>query len=625
MGKIVPEEAQQVTFIPSSFDDTNSVYESFSNINNALKGTGNTSSNANIYAKKGSGAETWAYFNFDCSSIPSKVLINSVTCQFQAYQSDNTNYITNCYAFVSIGTTALTPNTATVRNSTSIKTISPNNNFVRSDLDNIKFGLHCKRVTSSSTYYNSTSTRFNVYGSNLIVNYSPYHYEYDISVLNNVDGVTTTTGTTAVTEGNSHTISFTTTKSLNSLIIEDNNVDITSQFTQSGNTYSYTYSNVDDDHIITINPSVIDLEEDPQYTYHTLSVSAINALTNPLQGSKRIVDGTNEVVTIYPSEPQITLALDNGVDITSQLVPINQSTGTASVTQGSGATYYFPLDTSTGYYKNNNINNGGTYAISRITISANTTCLVTIYYKLSISGNADYFSIGNKNTTLSQVNNSTGCRIRTSATYSNFTSVTFDEVENGDYFDIRFFRANSTSSTSTRTCEFYVEVTPINPTSDYTYTITNMQDDHSLVFVFGQVVYYTIETSTSDTGFKMMPTGKWVCLPGDTYKLTLIPDSVSTNFELLDNNIDKSSYLITHNGIDENDNPIKNCIYKLFNVDANHNIEISTVVAGSTLYLKVNGSFVQMSKVYQKVNGSWVEVSDPASVLNPNKIYILRQ
>ena len=80
------------TGIPSSFDDTNSVYDTsegdngvYNNnyISNGL--TNHTSTTrAAIYATKGSNADTYIYYNFDCSSIPSNATITSVSCQVKA-------------------------------------------------------------------------------------------------------------------------------------------------------------------------------------------------------------------------------------------------------------------------------------------------------------------------------------------------------------------------------------------------------------------------------------------------------------------------------------------------------------------------------------------------------------
>ena len=86
----VTQGAQSATFIPSSFDSTNSVYNttagdsgngvySTNYINNGL--TDHTSSTrCALYSVQGSGSQSYMYYNFDCSSIPQNVTINSVSC-----------------------------------------------------------------------------------------------------------------------------------------------------------------------------------------------------------------------------------------------------------------------------------------------------------------------------------------------------------------------------------------------------------------------------------------------------------------------------------------------------------------------------------------------------------------
>jgi len=62
---------------------------------------------------------------------------------------------------------------------------------------------------------------------------------------------------------------------------------------------------------------IIPPEEDPQKTYYNLTISSINATTNPSRGTTRIEAGTNQTITIYPSDPLMTLITDNGVDVSS--------------------------------------------------------------------------------------------------------------------------------------------------------------------------------------------------------------------------------------------------------------------------------------------------------------------
>lgn len=79
------------TFIPSSFDTTNSVYNttagdngvySTNYINNGLADHNSTTRCA-LYSRTGSGTQSYMYYNFDCSSIPQNATITSVSCQFK--------------------------------------------------------------------------------------------------------------------------------------------------------------------------------------------------------------------------------------------------------------------------------------------------------------------------------------------------------------------------------------------------------------------------------------------------------------------------------------------------------------------------------------------------------------
>ena len=62
--------------------------------------------------------------------------------------------------------------------------------------------------------------------------------------------------------------------------------------------------------------------------------------------------------------------------------------------------------------------------------------------------------------------------------------------------------------------------------------------------------------------------------------------------------------------------------YTITNVSANHTIVVSSGSGPTTtMYLKVNGSWVAASKVYKKVNGSWVQQSDLTSVFTSGTNY----
>lgn len=62
--------------------------------------------------------------------------------------------------------------------------------------------------------------------------------------------------------------------------------------------------------------------------------------------------------------------------------------------------------------------------------------------------------------------------------------------------------------------------------------------------------------------------------------------------------------------------------YTISNIVADHTIFVTSASGTTTMYLKVNGSWVAASKVYKKVNGSWVQQSDLTSVFVSGTNYI---
>ena len=56
--------------------------------------------------------------------------------------------------------------------------------------------------------------------------------------------------------------------------------------------------------------------------------------------------------------------------------------------------------------------------------------------------------------------------------------------------------------------------------------------------------------------------------------------------------------------------------YDLTNITTDHVINVTASGAQPALYVKLGGSWVQVSKAYKKVNGSWVEQSDLTTIFN---------
>ena len=150
------------TFIPSSFDSTNSVYSttagdsndgiySTNYIENGLTDATSTT-RAALYSVQGSGAISKMYYNFDCSSIPNNATITNVTCQFKG-GTQGTTYYSNYIAQLTTGTTLKGSSVSVTGTNTSPTTVTINGgtNWTRAELNNIKILFQVTRGTSSTT------------------------------------------------------------------------------------------------------------------------------------------------------------------------------------------------------------------------------------------------------------------------------------------------------------------------------------------------------------------------------------------------------------------------------------------------------------------------------------------
>lgn len=398
--------------------------------------------------------------------------------------------------------------------------------------------------------------------------------------------------------------------------------EVTYTVPSSGSEYYWTYTieNVNADHVILITEEgpFIPPEEDPQYNYYPITVSSINAITEPFSGTERVQEGTNQTITIIPSDPQLTLALDNGVDITSQLVggvPTNNYTIT---TQVSGASYGFNLNSSTGYYVSTNNGVSKSASVARINMDFESDCLVTIQYINYAEADYDYGMFGNLDTAVatdgltassggsSPSDSTSHYKIAKCSNSTSAQTVTY-EVPAGEHFiDVKYGKDDASDSGND---SLQWKITSVEATSaggEYTYTLTNINQKHSLVFIFGDVNYFFI--TSSGNSCKLYPDGQMVKLEGDSYQLRIVPNDATATVTLKDNNVDRTSLLEYESTTDKYGNTVVNYTYKLTNITAAHTLVISCGgAAEKKIYLRPNGTWIQCSKVFLKVNGSWVE------------------
>lgn len=162
----------------------------------------------------------YIYYTFDASSIPAGATITSVTAKARCYVG-NTTRVTNTQCQLFSGTTAKGSNTTFASTSSSnIVTLSPGNSWSRSDFNDL-------RIKIGATGSSSTSSKYVYFaGAEVTVTYSVT--TYDISATG--DG-TLNPASATVASGSSYTLTI---SDLNSKpTVTDNNVDVTSQLTES--------------------------------------------------------------------------------------------------------------------------------------------------------------------------------------------------------------------------------------------------------------------------------------------------------------------------------------------------------------------------------------------------------
>lgn len=387
--------------------------------------------------------------------------------------------------------------------------------------------------------------------------------------------------------------------------------------------WQYTLSNVNDDHTIYVTESVvIPPDEDPQKTYYPVTISSINATTEPNKGTTRVESGTTETITIYPSDPLLSLAIDNGVDITSQLVRHGGVIPDPTVTTAPGASYGFNLNSSTGYYVSANKGVNKSASVCRVSFNLPVRCLVTLQfinyaeatYDFGVFGNIDvslstaYYSAGSGGATITDTDYKLACNTSSHNTSSTQT-LTYEIPSGAHYIDIKFSKDDATSKNNDTLQWKITDIEPLEANDYYTYTLSNISEQHSLIFIFGNVTYYFVNSSTNSNS-KLFPNGQMVQLPGDDYRLVIIPEDNNDTVTVTDNNTDVTAQLERKEVTTEKEGvstTVVNYIYRLTDIQATHNIVVSSSTGTKNVYIKDNG-WVSSTDILKKDNGRWSEI-----------------
>lgn len=321
-------ESTNETFTPSEYVSSASSYDSVYNNNNPTNGVSNHTSTtrACVYSNTGSGTESRLTYKFNCSSIPENAAITNVVCSAKTsvYQ---TAYFATRTVQLYHGDTA--KGTATQITSTGSSGGNHNINggsWTRSELNDISIVVLVTRSTSNPT----SDASFSFWGATLRVDYTtpdgcfytltnvqgnhaitieeaPY---YTISTANTYANASVSVSETKVYSGSGvNSVVALTVPNLYEVIVRDGNTDITSSFVGSNGTYTYTLTNINANHVISV-------EEAAKYL---VTASSKYAGTTISPASSYVYSGQSITLTISGFSAK-NMVKDNGTDVTSSLI-----------------------------------------------------------------------------------------------------------------------------------------------------------------------------------------------------------------------------------------------------------------------------------------------------------------
>lgn len=221
--------------IPSTYYLSNSNYLSVSNASNMYANTDSTTY-ATVSNSRTSTTSYYIYirgFNFD--AVPSDAIVSDIAIKLKAYHSGGNTSTIYCYD----GTTQVASAGSTTALSTSATVKEFTNTTI--DWDTLKsygsdFGIriNCRRSSKNTASY------VYIYGAEIEVTYTvPIYYNVTI---NNSTSANVSASDTNPLEGTDVEIRSDT---ISGIIVKDNGVDVTSQFSQETETgESYTVNNV---------------------------------------------------------------------------------------------------------------------------------------------------------------------------------------------------------------------------------------------------------------------------------------------------------------------------------------------------------------------------------------------
>lgn len=311
--------------------------------------------------------------------------------------------------------------------------------------------------------------------------------------------------------------------------------------TQGTNTTTYTNGSV--------SFTILDLPTINKVNFD-LTLSGGNYTSDHTNGTIEVPEGRNETISFIPLSPDDPVHIyKNDVDVTNSATTQTLTSGITVTTTAPGASYGFPLNSSTQYYTSNNKGTAKSAAVARVNITAVERTTVTFTLINYAEEGYDFGVLGFLDTPLEQVYNSDN-----SGYWSGFsadrnisgTQTVSYTVPVGEHFiDVKYIKDDATNSNND-TLQFKVAMNPAagDTTKYYTYTTGQMYADTVVKIICGDVTS-NFNIIARGAHANIDPENEYL-YKGSNYELHFIPtDTEDYRYVgLLDNNADVTNAVV---------------------------------------------------------------------------------
>ena len=596
MSRVIPHSnVQWAGYLAQYVGQTGTQGSSPQNTNNAL-----TSSDSDTYMTflPAYSGTTNLIYAFNITGIPTSATINSISCKVKVRCSNTGSFQSAIVQLYSGDTAKGTAIDFTNNTSTTVRTFSDCGIWMPSDFENARLIVSARKSTNANRH-------IYLYGCDLTIVYSYNEIEYEITATSDSSTITVSPSSQYIIEGGTGVVTFNNISDITEAGVDDNNVNVTNELVNSSRTtYTYTISDIDSDHVITVKdvPSV--------YITVTNNSLKINKL-EPISGSVlKVGQYSNVDVKIWTDEIDHINIFDddiknNNVTLEEEIVEDNTTCIPSSYSDGDFSTM---SSMSNGY-------NSTTNTSARANIQASTSTEQQVYYNFNISSipeNATIISVtcsaricvsnnyttGSiqlySGTTSKSSANSSWRTIKTSDVYtlSGIQSFTRSELSNAR------LKISGKSGSSGRSIYFYgADLGVVYEYAGDTYYLYTLSATKTKTVRIETRPTYQVTASSSVSGVVISPSS------GSVYE----DHNVVFNMTIPD--IDAVSVV-------DNGNDIKNLLvgsgtsytYTITNINTAHTISISEIESDIKMYQKINGQYINIKKVYKKISNIWREV-----------------